>query len=308
MRILVTGHHGYIGTLLVPLAQKAGHEVVGLDSDMFAPCVFGDRARRDRVDPQGRPRRRGRGPRGLRRRPAPGRGLQRPGRQPQPAGHLRHQPDRLGADRGEGQAGGRRALRLLLVVQPVRQGAGPTRSTRRPASRRRRRTASPRCWPSRTSRRSPTTTFSPTYLRNATAYGVSPRLRLDVVVNNLVGWAHTTGEIVLQSDGTPWRPLVHIEDISRAALAVLEAPREKSTTRPSTSAPPRRTTRSARSPRSSPRSPARPRRSPTAAASPTRAPTASTAPSSPASCRTRRRSGRSSAAPRSSTAPTASGA
>ena len=69
-------------------------------------------------------------------------------------------------------------------------------------------------------------TFSPTYLRNATAYGVSPRLRLDVVVNNLVGWAHTTGEIVLQSDGTPWRPLVHIEDISRAALAVLEAPRE----------------------------------------------------------------------------------
>ena len=69
-------------------------------------------------------------------------------------------------------------------------------------------------------------TFSPTYLRNATAYGASPRLRLDVVVNNLVGWAHTTGKLVLQSDGTPWRPLVHIEDISRAALAVLEAPRE----------------------------------------------------------------------------------
>jgi nucleoside-diphosphate-sugar epimerase len=68
--------------------------------------------------------------------------------------------------------------------------------------------------------------FSPTYLRNATAYGVSPRLRLDVVVNNFVGWAHTTGEIVLQSDGTAWRPLVHIEDISRAFLAVLDAPRE----------------------------------------------------------------------------------
>jgi nucleoside-diphosphate-sugar epimerase len=69
-------------------------------------------------------------------------------------------------------------------------------------------------------------TFTPTYLRNATAFGASPRLRLDVVVNNLVGWAHTTGELVLQSDGTPWRPLVHIEDISRAALAVLDAPRE----------------------------------------------------------------------------------
>jgi nucleoside-diphosphate-sugar epimerase len=68
--------------------------------------------------------------------------------------------------------------------------------------------------------------FSPTYLRNATAYGASPRLRLDVVVNNLVGWAHTTGELVLQSDGTPWRPLVHVQDISRAFLAILHAPRE----------------------------------------------------------------------------------
>ena len=67
--------------------------------------------------------------------------------------------------------------------------------------------------------------FSPTYMRNATAYGVSPRLRLDVVVNNLVGHAHTSGEIRMQSDGTPWRPLVHVEDISRAVLAVLRAPR-----------------------------------------------------------------------------------
>ena len=68
-------------------------------------------------------------------------------------------------------------------------------------------------------------TFSPTYLRNATAYGISPRLRADIVVNNLVGVAFTTGEVVMQSDGTPWRPLVHVDDISRAFLAVLEAPR-----------------------------------------------------------------------------------
>ncbi|HTU75238.1 MAG TPA: SDR family oxidoreductase [Trebonia sp.] len=69
--------------------------------------------------------------------------------------------------------------------------------------------------------------FSPTYLRNATAYGASTRLRLDIVVNNLTAIALTAGQVRLESDGTPWRPLVHIEDISRAFLALLEAPREK---------------------------------------------------------------------------------
>jgi nucleoside-diphosphate-sugar epimerase len=68
--------------------------------------------------------------------------------------------------------------------------------------------------------------FSPTYLRNATAYGASTRLRLDIVVNNLTAVAMTTGQVRLESDGSPWRPLVHIEDISRAFLALLEAPRE----------------------------------------------------------------------------------
>jgi nucleoside-diphosphate-sugar epimerase len=67
--------------------------------------------------------------------------------------------------------------------------------------------------------------FTPIYLRNATAYGVSPKLRCDLVLNNLVGWAHTTGEVAVMGDGTPWRPLVHIEDISRAAAAVLTAPK-----------------------------------------------------------------------------------
>ena len=66
--------------------------------------------------------------------------------------------------------------------------------------------------------------FCPTFLRNATAYGVSPRLRFDLVLNNLVAWAHATGRIYIKSDGTPWRPIVHIADISRAFLAVLNAP------------------------------------------------------------------------------------
>jgi nucleoside-diphosphate-sugar epimerase len=66
--------------------------------------------------------------------------------------------------------------------------------------------------------------FAPTFLRCATAYGVSPRLRFDVVLNNLVAWAFTAGKVLLKSDGTPWRPIVHIEDITRAFLAVLAAP------------------------------------------------------------------------------------
>jgi len=69
--------------------------------------------------------------------------------------------------------------------------------------------------------------FSVTFLRNATAYGISPKLRLDLVVNNLIGWAITTGKINILSDGTPWRPLIHAEDIARAFIAVIESPQEK---------------------------------------------------------------------------------
>jgi nucleoside-diphosphate-sugar epimerase len=68
--------------------------------------------------------------------------------------------------------------------------------------------------------------FSPVFMRNATAYGLSPRLRADVVLNNLVCWAHTTGRIRIMSDGTPWRPIVHVQDISRAFATMLTAPRE----------------------------------------------------------------------------------
>lgn len=69
--------------------------------------------------------------------------------------------------------------------------------------------------------------FSVTFLRNATAYGISPKLRVDLVVNNLIGWAITKGEIRIMSDGSPWRPLIHAEDIARAFIAVIEAPKEK---------------------------------------------------------------------------------
>lgn len=68
--------------------------------------------------------------------------------------------------------------------------------------------------------------FSPTFLRNATAYGASPRMRFDIVLNNLCGVAATTGQIVMTSDGSPWRPLVHVLDICEAVACTLEAPRE----------------------------------------------------------------------------------
>lgn len=68
--------------------------------------------------------------------------------------------------------------------------------------------------------------FAPVSMRNATAYGVSARLRVDIVLNNLVGWAYTTGKVKIMSDGSPWRPLIHVEDIARATLAAVEAPEE----------------------------------------------------------------------------------
>ncbi len=73
----------------------------------------------------------------------------------------------------------------------------------------------------------PATALLPDYLRSATAYGLSPRIRFDIVLNNLVAWAVTTGLIYLKSDGSPWRPIIHIEDISRAFIAALEAPVER---------------------------------------------------------------------------------
>jgi nucleoside-diphosphate-sugar epimerase len=69
------------------------------------------------------------------------------------------------------------------------------------------------------------TAFSPTFLRNATAFGPSPRMRFDIVLNNLAGWAWTTKQIKMTSDGTPWRPLVHVLDICEAIACALEAPR-----------------------------------------------------------------------------------
>jgi nucleoside-diphosphate-sugar epimerase len=223
MRVLVTGARGYIGTVMVPMMLEAGHEVVGLDTDLYRRSTFGswrepirtlvkdvraversDLAGFDAIahlaalsnDPLG-------------------------DLNPELTYDINHRASvhlaRVAKDAGVG--------RFVFASSCSNYGAAGDAPV------------------DETSELNPVTAygrtkvlveqdvakladgrFTPTFLRCATAYGASPRLRFDVVLNNLVAWAFTTGKVFLKSDGTPWRPIVHIEDISRAFLAVLAAP------------------------------------------------------------------------------------
>lgn len=226
MRVLITGHDGYIGAALAPFLLAEGHEVIGLDTRYYRDCGFGEEAtpvpliardirdvRRDDLagvdavvhlaalsnDPVG-------------------------DLNPECTYEINHRAS-LGLARLAREAGVRRFLFSsscsvygasspddILDEEAAFAPITPYAESKVAVERDLLRLADDE--------------FSPTFLRNATVYGVSPRLRGDVVVNNLVGWAVTTGKVALKSDGTPWRPLVHVEDVCRAFAALLEAPRE----------------------------------------------------------------------------------
>lgn len=225
MRVLVTGHNGYIGSALVPELLAAGHEVVGLDTYLFEAGRFGPSEpdipslRLDLRD--------------VRAEHVEGFDavVHLAALCNDPLGNLNpdltyeinyHASVRLA--RAARAAGVSRwlfasscsmygvAMEGLLTEEAPFNPVTPYARSKVLTEREVRALATP--------------DFSPTFLRNATAYGLSPRLRLDVVVNNLVAHAVTTGQMLLQSDGTPWRPLVHVEDIAQAFAAVLQAPRE----------------------------------------------------------------------------------
>jgi len=226
MKVLVTGHNGYIGAVLVPFFQNAGHEVVGLDSYLFEGCHHGPAP----VDPPAlRLDLRDVEPRHLEGFHAV---VHLAALSNDPLGDLNPQYTydiNLHASVNLAKAAKEAGVPRFLFSSSCSLYGNP--ETDDPVD--------------ETAPFNPQTAygeskikveqevaplagddFSPTYLRNTTAYGWSPQLRGDIVVNNLVAYAFITREVLIKSDGTPWRPLVHIEDISRAFLAVIEAPRE----------------------------------------------------------------------------------